>query len=743
MKTIKPGLAAGVALAFSATTFAQGLEEIVVTAQKRAENIQDVPISVAAISGEMVEKSQATSLRNLQGLVPNLQINNFPNTPNSAVFTIRGIGVIEPDPFAGNTVSIVQDGVPQYFNMGALLDLFDVESIEVLRGPQGTLFGANTTGGVVNVRTRQPTGEFGGRAELTLGKWERQDIKAAVDFPIVENVLAGKISVMHHQRDGWVRNIVDGSDLDARDVSVLRGALKLTPDGMDQFDATLALEYGESRNGSPAVTNSAQAGDAFYVEQGTRFPNAALPMYRNPCPGSPLTSSCRAPSKYFAGSDVQDRNDMDTYRATLTANWYGSRIGDVVSITGFKKFDIHEFTDNDGSPLFGIDTNRRTDGWQLSQEVRTALDVSERWNIQLGGFYLKTHYAHEADLTLEFAMPGLSGRNTQEQDNWSGSLFLQNYFDLGERLRLQAGIRYTHEYTEMTAGDFGLLNPDGPAQWGIGQEIYGFEITKDKRWNELGWKLGLDYRLSEDVLLYGYYARGFKSGGFVGRINTPEAIGPYDPETIDTVELGMKGDFLDRRLRVNLATFYMIYEDMQLAQNFILDGGSPVGTTIYNVAESNIWGAELELTALLTERLSVNTSMAYLHAEYDDFMTTDGVDLSGERLQNAPRVTASVGVSYERPVGAGLAEASLLYRHTGEKYLQNLANPAIVRIQATDVVNANLSWTPDSEQWTIELWANNLLDKRYIDSVTWNPGLFTQVFYQPPREWGVTFRLRW
>ncbi|MEA3299661.1 MAG: TonB-dependent receptor [Pseudomonadota bacterium] len=743
MKNATLTLAASTALAFSAGLAAQGLEEIVVTAQKRAENIQDVPISVAAISGDMVEKSQATSLRNLQGLVPNLQINNFPNTPNSAVFTIRGVGVIEPDPFAGNTVSIVQDGVPQYFNMGALLDLFDVESIEVLRGPQGTLFGANTTGGVVNVRTRQPTGEFGGRAEATLGNWDRQDIKAVVDFPIVANVLAGKVAVMNHQRDGWVKNIVDGSDLDSRDVTVLRGALKLTPEGMPDFDVTLATEYAESRNGAPAISNGSRPGDLFYAPEGTLFPGADRAMYENPCPGNPLTTSCSAPDDYYAGSTVPDRNDMDTYRATLTANWYNTGIGDVVSITGYKKFDIHEFTDNDGTPLFGIDTNRRTEGWQLSQELRTAFDVTDRWNMQVGGFYLQTNYEHAADLTLEFALPGLSGLNTQEQDNWSGSVFVQNYFDVSDKLRLQAGVRYTSEYTEMTAGDFGFLNLDGPAQWGVGPQIYGFEVREDERWDELGWKLGLDYRIDEEVMLYGYYARGFKSGGFVGRINAPAAIGPYDPETIDTFEAGMKGDFLDSRLRANLAAFYMIYEDMQLAQNFLLESGSPVGTTIYNVAESNIWGAELELTGLVTERFSVTSSMAYLHAEYEDFITTDGVDLSGKRLQNAPEFSATLGLDYQFPVADGVAEASLLYRHTGEKYLQNLANPAIVKIQATDLVNANIRWTPPSESWSIELWANNLLDKRYIDSVTWNPGLFTQVFYQPPREYGVTFRLNW
>ena len=736
-------LASSIGAALSLEVTAQGLEEVVVTAQKRAENLQDVPISVAAVSGDQVEKMQATSLKNLQGTVPNVQINNFPNTPNSAVFTIRGIGVIEPDPFAGNTVSIVQDGVPQYFNMGALLDLFDVESIEILRGPQGTLFGANTTGGVVNVKTRQPTGEWGGKLELTAGNWNRQDIKGAVDFPIVENVLAGKVAFMSHKRDGWVTNMVDGSDLDSRDVSVLRAYLKLTPENMPDFEATLAAEYAESRNGSPAVANGAAPGDLFYVPEGTVLPNARHPIYADPCPGNPLTASCDAPSKYYAGSTVKDQNDMDTYRLTLTANWFNTAVGDVVSITGFKKFDLHNFTDNDGTPLPGIDTNRRTRGWQFSEELRTAFNVSERWGMQVGGFYMLTNYEHAADLTLDFALPGLSGSNPQEQDNWSGSLFVQNYFDISDRLRLQAGIRYTHEYTEMTAGDYGYLNANGPAQWGIGDQIYGFEVTDDKTWNEVGGKLGLDYRLNDDVMLYGYYAHGFKSGGFVGRINAPGAIGPYDPESIDTFEAGMKGDFLDRRLRANLAAFYMIYEDMQLAQNYILPSGSPVGTTIYNVAESEIWGTELELEALLSENLSLKASAAYLSAEYEDFITSDGADLSGERLQNAPKWTASAGLNYEIPVGPGYAEASLLYRYTGEKYLQGLSNPAIVEIQDTSLLNANIRWTPNSERWSAEVWANNLLDERYIDSVTWNPGLFTQVFYQAPREYGITLRYKW
>jgi len=205
------------------TPASTGVADIIVTAQKRAENLQSVPIAVSAVSGEMVENLQAVTLQGLQGAVPSIQIGSFGNTPNTAVFSIRGVGVIDPDPYAGSTVSIVSDGVPQYFSYGALLDLFDVERVEILRGPQGTLFGANTTGGVVNVVTRQPTGEFGGRAEITYGNRNRIDIKAAVDFPIIEDLLAGKVAAFHHGRDGWVTNIVDGSDMGSQDVTVVPG----------------------------------------------------------------------------------------------------------------------------------------------------------------------------------------------------------------------------------------------------------------------------------------------------------------------------------------------------------------------------------------------------------------------------------------------------------------------------------------------------------------------------------------
>ncbi|MBF7014987.1 TonB-dependent receptor [Novosphingobium resinovorum] len=730
------------------TTPHEGLQEIVVTAQKRSENIQSVPIAVTAVTGEAIENLKAVDLKGLQGTIPNLQINNFTNTPNSAVFTIRGIGVVEPDPFAGNTVSIVQDGVPQYFSMGALLDLFDVDRIEVLRGPQGTLFGANTTGGVVNVMTRQPTGEFGVRGEVTYGNWNRMDIKAAVDAPIIDGILAGKISAMHTQRDGFYTNIVDGSDMGHRNVTVLRAYLRYTP--TDDIDVTLSGEYGRARNGSPVIVNGSTGPDyAIFVPAGTMTTNQVLPMYASPCASD--ATPCRAPSKYYSARDFgPDLSNMDNYRATLTANISNTPLGDITAITGYKSFHLEEFTDNDAVVGLGIDTFRGTRGWQFSQELRTAADLTDAIKLQAGGFYMKTHYDHFNSVRLEAFAPGLRQNLPQDQDNWSGSLFAQTYVDLTDQLRVQAGIRYTHETTEMVAGTDNYYNPDGIGRYcthegSCGDVLLGGFRARGKRsWDNIGWKLGIDYKVTPDTLLYASWARGFKSGGFVGRLGQASDIGPFNPEKVDTFEVGAKTDLFDRRLRLNLAGFYTNYRDMQVAQNYILPDGTTIGTSIFNAAKAEIKGFELEATALPFDGLTFTGSLAYLDAKYKtfDFLDPGGaiVDLSGRPLQNSPKWSASAGATYETAVGGGKARANVLYTYTDTKLLQGLQGQPLVHIQPTHFVNATIGWSPDDGRWTLEAWVRNLANNHYVEAVTNNPGLFNQVSYTSPREYGVTFK---
>ena len=759
-------LAATPAMAQSAEQNTGGIADIVVTAQKKAENLQSVPISVAAVTSEAVENAHAVNLQGLQGFVPNVEIGTFSNTPNTAVFTIRGIGVIEPDPYAGNTVGIVVDGVPQYFSMGALLDLYDVDRIEVLRGPQGTLFGANTTGGAVNVINKAPESELGGKFDLSYGNYSHLTVGGVLNVPLAQG-LAARFAVNHDQRDGYVTNVVDGSDMGRRNVSIFRGTLRYDAGNVE---ATLTAEYDKARNGSPIVVAGDLPGEAEYVPAGWRG------MYTSPC--LPAGSRCKAPDKYFSAQDggvlgdTPDISNMDTYRVGFNLAVRDTPIGDITAISGYKRFKLYEFTDQDGTPAFLIDTRRQTRAWQFSQELRTDFSLGEKINVTMGGFYMTDHYDHYQHLRIDFAggatydlanntytkgLTGLFQRNLQDQDNHSISLFAQSYFDLTDRLRLQAGIRYTHEKTQMLASTAtslaggGVTTFDGTSPTGLANIDLGTVAPPlgKKSWNNIGWKLGLDYKATDNLMLYGYWARGFKSGGFTGRIGIPQDLGPYDPEEVDTFELGFKSDFADRRVRLNMAVFQTNYRDMQLAQIYFVGSGATLvqGNTILNAAKSRIRGFETELTVAPAEGLQFNAAVAYLDAKYRqfNFLLPSGAtrSLAGERLQNAPKWSGSLGASYETPLADWVsARASVNYSFTSEKLLTSILDVPRARVQPQHLANANLDFKVQ-DRFTIGVWATNLFDKRYINSVFDAPGTLGLTNYGPPRMFGMSFKAQY
>ena len=727
------------------------IEEIIVTAQKREESQQDVPLAITAFTGMELAKRQAVTLEALQGAVPNVQIGHFFNTPRTAVFTIRGMGVIEPNLYGGMTVQVVVDGVPQMFSMLALLNLYDLERIEVNRGPQGTLYGANTTGGVINVITRQPTGEYGGDARLTLGNWNRLDANAAINFPISEN-LAGKVTVMHHSRNGWVTDVVSNTDMGSTNITAVRAYLKWAPS--ESFDATLIGELSRARDGSPITINGALPGEVLYRPPGSSpvpIPGPGLGiMYPGPCqePGQ----RCEAPDKYLSANQVQDMSDLDVYAATLTMNWNTS-FGQVTSITGFKSFDLRELTDTDGTPFFLMDTDRPTDGWQFSQELRGTFKPRDNVELIVGAFGHYQTYHHEQNFRIQFALPGLRQFLQEDQDKWSVSVFAHSFIDLTSKLRLQIGGRFSHEDTEMTDTVDTFLNFEGDSVWSGDTFLNGISASANDTWDEWAAKIGLDYRLSEEILAYGFFSRGFKSGGFVGRILFPEDIGPYDPEYVKTLEGGIKSDWLDGRLRVNVAGFYNKYDDMQLSIiYFIFDedlGALVNSTTTANAANSETYGFELEVTAIPVAGLTLNGSLGYLYAEYSDFPyvnpgTLVQTNLKGFRLQNAPEWTGTFGGRYEFPLGSGMATIGATYQYVGSKFNTHLENTPRSEIQPTHIIDANLKWTPPDERWSVDFWVLNLADNRYIGSgFDAGPGVFALLSYLPPRQYGVSFNYNW
>lgn len=724
-----------------------GLNEIVVTAQKTAESIQDVPISITAVGGERLSDMQVTTLQALQGSVPNVQIDNFANTPNNAVFTIRGIGVIEPDPYAGNTVSIVVDGVPQFFSMGALLDTYDVQRVEILRGPQGTLFGANTTGGVVNVVTNQPTGEFGGYIKGVYGNWNRFDVSGALEVPIAEDVASFKIAGIHTERDGWVTNVYDGSDMGSKNVDAIRGQLYLTP-SLD-LSITLQGEYVGARNGAPVVVNGGLPGEANYVPEGTFWNGSELPMYASPCAvaGQP----CEAPDKFFSGNnEAPDTSNIDTYFGIATIELANTAIGDITSITGYKEFTQFEYTDQDGTAKTNNATRRRTKGWQLSEELRTAFESGIISGVA-GVFFMKTNYNHYQMYHLDFALPGLIQYNEQDQTTESYSAFLQTYAQVTDRLKLQAGIRFTHDKIDARStldtglGSEALTSPD----WDQFDVLFpgSLDVGGKESWDNVGWKLGLDYELGDDALAYASWSRGFKSGGFTGRIGVAaDGDTPYNPEEVDTFEVGLKADFFDRTIRTNFAAFYTNYRDMQLAQIYFDPDTNVQGNRILNAAKSEIKGFELEAQAVPVWGLTLRGAVSYLDAKYKDFdyldpVSTNVFDLTGFRLQNAPEWQTMLGVNYDYEMNSGsriVADVSWMY--TSKKYYTAIVNTPRSTVQPTYLVDALLTYHAPGGEWSAGLWGKNLLDKRYISTVYDSPGYMGIVGYAPPRQYGASLQ---
>lgn len=389
--------------------------------------------------------------------------------------------------------------------------------------------------------------------------------------------------------------------------------------------------------------------------------------------------------------------------------------------------------------------------------MRSAIDVTDGINLIVGGFYMKTHYTHQQDFRIQFASPGLLQINSQDQDNYSLSAFAQSYFDLTDKLRLQAGIRYTHEQTKMLAATVNSINLSGMTDFdGTGNVALGGVTPPrgEKSWNNVGWKIGLDYQATDDMLVYGYWARGFKSGGFTGRIGIAQDLGPYNPEQVDTFELGVKTDFFDRHLRFNLAGFYTNYRDLQIAQIYFVNDpvtGLPVqGNTILNAGKAEIKGFEAEVTALPFEGLTLTGSLAYLDAKYKQFIYTSPftvdpvanptgipVNLKGNPLQNSPKWAATAGFTYEVPIGADSVRFHGFYSYTASKYLSSIDNSPRSKIQPTHLVDANIDFI-SADGWQIGVWGRNLLDKRYIQSVFDNIGYGGLVSYQNPREYGVS-----
>jgi len=701
-----------------------GLQEIIVTAQKRAENLQDVPLSVSAVTGETLERLHQQDLSQITATVPNVQVQVNGGLSLSASYVIRGIGIAaNPSPYVGTEVGTVVDGVVASSNALGLSDQFDMERVEVLRGPQGTLFGANTTGGVINFITRQPTGEYGAYGQVTIGNYSRVDVQAAFNAPITDT-LAAKVAVSHRSRDGFYTNLYTGDRIGGLNSTTVRGYLRWAPSS--DFDATLITELRRMRNGTDVLLNIAYPGEIFYRPD--------------------------TPYDFKVYSDVPDQHDTDTISTTLTIN-ATTGIGKLTSVTNYSHYNTFGYQDIDGIDLYGYAQVGRDKGWQFSQELRNQMELSDRFQWLVGVYAQLWGYDSVGQGWTAFVDPRNISVNLANQRTTNLAAFTQIYWDITDRLRLQGGVRVSHEKVRLSEDASTWIQPNGtnPAL-GFGNLVGAIKnpypadnmpATGRESWTNFGGKIGLDYKLTDDAMLYGFYARGFKSGGFNGRVTSAADIGPYDPEFVDSFELGLKSDLFDKHVRFNLSLFLNKWDNMQVNQ--VLYRGTPpqASSTILNAAKATTKGFEIEAEIVPSRFFRISGTLGYLDAKYDEFTVqaspTTVIDYSGRALVYSPKWNGSVSATATADVGGGTLDATLQYVYNGARW-GNYTQAPSERLGAYNIVNANLNWSPGSDKWTIGIWARNLFDERYLSLALDAPPLFTEGLFGNPREFGVDLK---
>ena len=634
---------------------ATGFADIVVTARKRSESLQSVPIAITAIGAGEIEQRQITDVKGLEAVTPNLIIN--PNTLSAAGANvyIRGIGVGDFDRTFNPAVQIVVDGVTFGSSIsGQLLNVVDVDRIEVLRGPQGTLFGANAIAGVINITRPAPSNDFGGSAQLTIGNYGEFDGKGSLTGPIIPDKLQARISVTHLDNHGQFINDFNGKRRGFVDLWAVSPSLRFTPS--DNAEFILRYDYTRNRGDWGVLFNRSNSNDLV-------------------CLGILLSTipRCENPNQNLrhVNQDTPTSLDIENHALSLTAN---VTLGDVkvTSISAFSHTREDKITDFDAVPVAIFASAQPVRETMYSQELRAAWDVSDRLSLLIGAYGSYDDYTDGANSLFIFSLLGFPPNTTEvvykHQKTYSLGAFLSGNYRLTDTLRISVGGRFTYEHK-----DFEYRNGFNQVGGGYYPDAPGFDnvATGKKGWSQFTPRVGVEYTPSRDVLIYGSWAQGFKSGGFNGRGNSEDTIGPYRPEKVNTYEVGLKSEWLDRRVRFNLAGFYTKYDDKQ---EEIIRTNPDTGATITivdNAASVKYYGLEAEAAVKPFTGFTLSGTGAYLHAKYSKFVF-GGFDVSDSvSLRNAPKFQFSVTGQYETEI-AGVKVESLLSYHWTDSYYTEL-----------------------------------------------------------------------
>ena len=729
------GIAAPAAFAQDADTTDAGssratttLDAVTVTARKREETLQDVPVAVTAFTPETLDKLNIQDIGDLGAQVPNLTIYAARGSTSTVTAYIRGIGQADPlwgvDPGVGIYLDDVYIARPQ----GALLDVFDVERIEVLRGPQGTLYGKNTIGGAIKYISRGLPTQTTGFGSITVGNYNQLDAKAAIGGSIggEDSGLRGRVAVASMNRDGFGTNLHTGQDVSDKEINAIR--LQLGAYSREDFDVQFAFDWIDDQSGV----------------RGAKM-LAASPF----APGmAPLDS------RYDIRSGMPNVNDTEMKGISATVNWRPSENWAFKYVIAKRESDTETNIDFDTLPNKIADVKAFYSDQQVSNELQVNYDAGGRAR-GVFGLYAFNGDAGGQVLNNFF---NLSFGDTQGVVNTKSiALYTDWTIDLSERLSLGAGARWTDEdkharvlnrcYTDAT---FTTL-----AAFCTATNLTPIAANFDKStsFKNLSPKVSLDFQLTEDVMLYGLAARGFKSGGYNIRaqsVQFPMSAEPFKDEKVDSFEVGTKMAFMDQRLFLNLSAFHNKYEDIQLSVFTSYDSnGDGINDAFFgdftNAGKGTVNGVEVEYQFLPTRNWLISGNLAWLDAKYDEFLTelANGsvVNLAdSQKFTNAPDFSGALNVEYRTDLAnGGNLSARVGYSYQSEVWPTTDLSPAI-RQDGYGLVNAGVIWKA-SDAWSFSLQGTNLADKEYR-TTGYNIaalGVLTG-FYGAPRQYSLTAR---
>ncbi|MBN7799050.1 TonB-dependent receptor [Parahaliea mediterranea] len=732
MVGVTTGLCA-LSAAFSACAQAQGgglrlLEEVVVTAQKRAENSQDVPITMTAFSGDDMIGLGLSETSELGQFIPGLELSTTSGEGSQLIIFLRGAGLNDFNTNNAGPIGIYTDEVYISSPILTSFQFFDSERLEILKGPQGTLYGRNTTGGAVKFISNKPGDEFEFKARASYGRFDSRDLEVAVSGPVSDKVSA-RVAFKKADSAGYIKNRVTGGRDNGTDTLAWRGTVDI--DVTDNFFLRANIHGATSDS------------------EGFSFNHLGV------LPGGVDALGYSGPDDEFTGEYNEDnQNDLDSIGGYIEARLEL----DTVSITSISAFDgVDSLVDEetDASPLSLISIDYGVESETFSQELRVSGESgSVEWLV--GGFYLKEDLDQDQTVDLFGELRGLTGgvsdpfgwatggapvlfaRTLNAQESESFAVFSQADIALTDRLTLTLGGRYTDESRTFDAS----TRLEDEVLFGAGGlVIYDFDGLKLDD-DAFSWRAGLDFAATDNVLVYASVASGFKSGGFNGgflSLDAAEAavqLEPYEPEYLTAYEIGVKSDLFDNSLRLNAALFLNDFSDLQV---FTLVNTETLPIQVLdNASSAQVVGLEFDITYYPTDNLLVSVSGALLDSELKDFVSDEGLDFSGNELARTPDTSVTGLIRYDHELsdyGNLYAQASAAYKSSVFFSTEN--NPLIAQDGYT-LVNARVGYQHSSHNWELALFVNNLGNETYFTNATdlSDFGLIPR-FVGMPRMWGV------